>query len=104
MHGLREKGHEIFLAVEIDAQLGKRAKNSGFSVLEVSFKKKAILKTLPLLIHFIRKNKVDVVNTHSSSDAWVGGVAARLSGVKIIRTRHLSTPIRKGLNSWLLYN
>jgi glycosyltransferase involved in cell wall biosynthesis len=51
-----------------------------------------------MLIHGI-----DLVNTHSSRDAWVGGVAARLARARLIRTRHLSTPIRPGVNSRLLY-
>ena len=27
---------------------------------------------------------------------WIGGIAARLAGRKIVRTRHLSTPVRSG--------
>ncbi|MFI5333959.1 MAG: glycosyltransferase family 4 protein [Chlamydiales bacterium] len=41
--------------------------------------------------------------THSSLDAWFGGVAARLCGIPVVRLRHLSTPTRAGLNSYLLY-
>jgi glycosyltransferase involved in cell wall biosynthesis len=35
-----------------------------------------------------------VVNTHSGKDTWLGSLAARLSGVRLlVRTRHLSVPI-----------
>jgi glycosyltransferase involved in cell wall biosynthesis len=52
----------------------------------------------------MRSAQIDVVNTHSSADSWCSGIAARLLGKKVVRTRHLSTPIRKGLNSRILYN
>jgi glycosyltransferase involved in cell wall biosynthesis len=48
---------------------------------------------------------IEVVNTHSSWDAWIGGLAGRLArtGVGIVRTRHLSTPIARSRPSRFLY-
>jgi glycosyltransferase involved in cell wall biosynthesis len=51
----------------------------------------------------MRRHKINLVNTHSSLDSWIGGIAARLSRIPIVRTRHLSTPIRGGVNSRWLY-
>jgi glycosyltransferase involved in cell wall biosynthesis len=72
-------------------------------VYELSFHKLSIVKTVYQLLQILFSHGIDVVNTHSSMDAWIGGIAARLGRKKIVRTRHLSTPIRKGLNSRLLY-
>ena len=41
----------------------------------------------------IKKYSINIVNTHSGKDTWVGGIAAKLTGVKFIRTRHLSNKI-----------
>jgi glycosyltransferase involved in cell wall biosynthesis len=41
---------------------------------------------------------VDVVHTHSSVDAWLGGIAGRLARVPVVRSRHVSIPIRRRLN------
>jgi glycosyltransferase involved in cell wall biosynthesis len=41
----------------------------------------------------LRAHDVALVHTHSSVDAWVGGLAARSLGVPIVRSRHVSIPI-----------
>lgn len=102
--GMQKRGHEITFAVQKGAILGLKAKEKGFTVYEVNFSKKALMITLTKLFKIFCRHKIQVINTHSSSDAWVGGVAAKLAKIFIIRTRHLSTPIKKGLNSKLLYN
>lgn len=101
--GMRKRGHEVTLAVAEGGGLVKHARASGFTVYEVNFKKSGWPFCLWLLLKIMRRHKIDVVNTHSSLDSWIGGIAARLSGRKIIRTRHLSTPIKQGWNSVLAY-
>jgi glycosyltransferase involved in cell wall biosynthesis len=47
------------------------------------------------LRRYIRAQSVHLVHTHSSVDAWVGGLAARSLGVPVVRSRHVSIPIPK---------
>jgi glycosyltransferase involved in cell wall biosynthesis len=101
--GMRKRGHDVILAVNIGGGLVPRAKEAGFLVYELPFKKKSALKTIYALVQFCKVHQIDLINTHSSLDAWLGGIAARIAKKKVIRTRHLSTPIRKGLNSRILY-
>jgi glycosyltransferase involved in cell wall biosynthesis len=102
--GMRARGHEIILAVQKGGGLVEKARQEGFAVYELSFSKKAALLTLPRLLSIFRKHEIQLVVTHSSLDAWIAGVAGRIGAKRIIRMRHLSTPIRKGINSLLLYN
>ncbi|MDB2614082.1 glycosyltransferase family 4 protein, partial [Chlamydiales bacterium] len=97
----REKGYELYFATKKGATLAKKAREAGFETYEYPFKLPFIL--FQLIFLFFRL-KIDLVITHSSWDAWMGGIAARLSKKRVIRTRHLSTPIREGLNSRVLYN
>jgi glycosyltransferase involved in cell wall biosynthesis len=101
--GMRSRGHEVVFAVARGGSLASHARKAGFVVYEVPLKKSQFFPALFQLISIIRKHRIDIVNTHSSSDAWLGGIAARLTGRKVIRTRHLSTSICKGINSLLLY-
>lgn len=101
--GMRERGHTIVFAVGQGAKLSQKALEQGFSVVEFPLGKSRIALSLGVLIRCIRKHHVDVINTHSSWDAWVGGLAGKLCRVPVVRTRHLSTKIREGLNSRLLY-
>lgn len=102
--GMRARGHEVILAIQTGGGLVQHARDSGFLVYEIGFKKVHIVSIFFQLNRLIRKHRIDIVNTHSSLDAWIGGLAAKVSGCLSIRTRHLSTPIRKGMNSRILYN
>lgn len=102
--GMRKRGYEILMAVARGGGLVQKARDAGFTVYELDFSKPKALKTLMRLLQIISKHKIDLINTHSSLDAWIGGIAARFARKKVVRTRHLSTPIRGGLNSLLLYN
>jgi len=101
--GMRARGHEVVFAIVRGGKLVEEARKAGFVVYELNFTKNAAVFDLRMLIQVIARHRIGIVNTHSSWDAWLGGIAARLTKQKVVRTRHLSTPIRKGLNSKLLY-
>lgn len=104
--GMRARGHEIIMAVTKGGRLVEKARSAGFTVYEIDFKKRKSALVILQLIRILSKHDIELVNTHSSLDAWLGGIAARAGRrkIKIVRTRHLSTPIRKGINSRLLYH
>lgn len=102
--GMRARGHQVILAIQEKGGLVQPAREAGFLVYEIPFKKARAFQVLFQLTRLIRKHGIEIVNTHSSIDAWIGGIAGKISGCRVIRTRHLSTPIRKGVNSRLLYN
>lgn len=102
--GMIKRGHEVFLIVQKNGGLVEKARAHGIKVYEVDFKKKKSLFLLFKLIMICKKEKIDLINTHSSLDSWIGGITARICKIRVIRTRHLSTKIQSGLNSYLLYN
>lgn len=102
--GMRERGHEIFFALSSGSELAKRATQKGFVVHIFCFRWKALFFTVGKLLLLFKQEKIDLVNTHSSLDAWIAGIAARLSKKPVVRTRHLSTSMRGGLNGFILYN
>lgn len=102
--GLIERGHKVVLAPQKGGGLAQYAKKKGLTVYEIEYSKKRLFPCLWEIYRILRKEKIDVINTHSSVDSWIGGVLARLMRVPIVRTRHLSTEVRDGLNSRLLYH
>ena len=93
MKALRSKGVDVFLACKSSSMIRKNAIKNDLKVFILPFKGNGDIKTLILLTKIIRKNSIDIVNTHSGKDTWVGGLAAKFSGAKFIRTRHLSNSI-----------
>jgi len=102
--GMIKRGHEVVFILQKGGGLVNQAKKHGIKVYELVFTKKRIPQLVFELLSIFRKENVQLVNTHSSVDAWSAGIAARLFRVPVIRTRHLSSKIRAGLNSILLYN
>lgn len=102
--GMRLKGNEVIIVVAKGGGLALEARSRGFTVYELNFKKKNGVGVLFQLYQIIKKHRIDLINTHSSTDAWLGGLIGKFMKKKVVRTRHLSTPIRKGINSLLLYN
>lgn len=101
--GMRKRGHTVILGVMKGGGLVQRARAAGFTVYELNFKRFAWPFCLFQLLKIMRRHQIDLVNTHSSLDSWIGGIAARLARRIVVRTRHLSTPIKAGWNSRFLY-
>jgi glycosyltransferase involved in cell wall biosynthesis len=102
--GMRKRGHEVVFAVQKGSELGIKARAAGFQTYELSFTKASLIPAVFKLVGIILQHKIKIINTHSSLDAWMGGLAGKLCFIKVLRTRHLSTPVKRGLNSRLLYN
>ncbi|MCI0469538.1 MAG: glycosyltransferase family 4 protein [Nitrospirae bacterium] len=103
--GMIKRGCRVIIAAPEDSRIIKKAEEAGIKAIPFSFNKKNPLSFIRM-INLINSERIDIINTHSSSDSWVAACAARLSRTKpaVIRTRHLSTPISKTLLSRLLYN
>jgi len=102
--GMREKGHKIFFAIEPSGKLLMKARQEGFIAYGVHFTKKWWLISFFRLVWLIYRHDIEIINTHSSLDAWLGGIVGKLLRRAVIRTRHLSTAIKKGWNSRILYH
>ena len=94
MIAVREKGIEVFLACRDNSIIKQKALENNIEVFILPFRGNVDFKTLFTLIKLIKKHKIDIVNTHSGKDTWVGGLAAKFTGAKFIRTRHLSNRIK----------
>ncbi len=91
--GLKEKGHKPIIACNRGSVLARRAREQGIKVYELDFNKRTYLRTIPQLVRIIMKEEVDIVSTHSSVDSWAGGLAAKLTGRRLVRFRHNLYPI-----------
>lgn len=103
--GMIKRGYRLMIAAPEGSHILRRARESGIRVFPWDFQKWNPLSFIRFS-SLIKKEGVDIVNTHSSSDSWVASIAARLlrSKIKIIRTRHLSTPIGKSPLNKIIYD
>lgn len=93
-----ERGWRVLVAGQPDGRLMERARAAGLETAPLRMTGPVDLRALVGLVRLIRRERVSLVHTHSSIDAWLGGTAARLCRVPVVRTRHVSIAIRRGLN------
>ena len=104
---LLERGHRVSLVCQAHSPLEERARsisNSRFHLIPISMKSAFSLWVFLTLYLYVLKNNLDVIHTHSSVDSWLGGVVGKLSGVPVIRTRHVSLPVNDFFPNHLLYS
>ncbi len=97
MEAARKRGCEVHLACSAQATLGAKAREKGFPVHAVEMRRWFHPRSLHGAWSLLRRERFDLVHTHSSADSWLFGFAAQALGSrrpKIMRTRHLSTPVR----------
>lgn len=102
--GFVKRGHAVVIAAPAESLLFARAREAGFPTEAVSMQKRGYPAAVRALLRVIEKYQIDLVHTHSSRDSWLGLFAARFSRrrPRLIRTRHLSTPIGSNrLSRWL---
>ena len=101
--GMIERGHEVMLLCPSEARIFAEAGVRGVPVTALPIARKN-LKGLFALRRWLRAHRVDVVNTHSSTDSWLTALA--LAGMAnkpaLVRTRHISAPVPdNGPTRWL---
>ena len=103
---LLNRGHRVRLLCQPTSELYRQSLQAGIPVEGFPLNRLNTLTAIWACRSIIHRFCVDVVNTHSSRDTWIGSIAGRISSRRpiILRTRHLSIPIRPGFQSHLLYN
>lgn len=93
--GLRKLGARVIILCQPESVIGKKAEAEGIDVRRCRMRKSYDILALKYIMDVIKKDKVDIINTHSGRDSLIAGTAGRLSGNKpvIVRTRHLALPI-----------
>ncbi|KAB7692146.1 glycosyltransferase [Plesiomonas shigelloides] len=102
-----ERGHVVHILACPDSNIINEANRLGIQTISLPIYKKKVGALLSVF-HWLMKNheSYDVINTHSSTDAWLFSLVNSLLGhkLKIVRTRHVSTPVSNNVSTKWLYN
>jgi glycosyltransferase involved in cell wall biosynthesis len=104
--GFLDRGHRITLIAPAEAPIAPAGERLGIPVVQLDIRKKRF-RPLLVLRRWIADNRarIDVVNTHSSTDSWLAALACATIAdpPPIVRTRHVSTTIRNRPTTRWLY-
>ncbi len=101
---MRQRGHRPAFACDPRGELCRRAQEQNFPVTPLVFGGRHNLTAWMSLRGLLGAAAVDILNTHSSLDSWVGTLAWRSLPTRplLVRTRHLSTRVKDNrLTRWL---
>ncbi|MEE9259424.1 MAG: glycosyltransferase family 4 protein [Nitrospinaceae bacterium] len=56
------------------------------------------------LVKIIKESRPDILHTHSSIDSWLASVIGKFLGVPIVRSRHISIPVKNIFPNTLIYS
>ncbi len=101
--GMLARGHEVCVVAPPESRIFAETRRRGIPARGAPIARKG-LRGLRALRQVFSERKADVINSHSSTDSWLAALAlSTLSGApRIVRTRHISTPIPgHALNRWL---
>lgn len=90
--GLREKDHNIFLAVR--TQIADNFKDMDINLKVLPLKNSIDFYSVYKLVKIIKRNKIDIIHVHNGKDYWLAVLAKYFSGrVKVVATRHILKPL-----------
>jgi len=103
--GLIARGHDVRIVTPGHNRLTREARALGVQTVDLPIRDKKWegLRAMRRWLH-AHAGSIDIVNTHSSTDAWLTAIAALAlrDMPPVVRTRHVSTPIsNKPTSRWL---
>ena len=94
---IKSFGWEPLLGASKNSWIAQAAKKKGIEVFPMEFRGALdILSTLHL-IRLIKERHIDVIHSHSSKDSYPAAYAAKLAGIKLVRTRHMDLTKKPGI-------
>jgi glycosyltransferase involved in cell wall biosynthesis len=105
--GMQQRGHRVWVAAPPEAKITERAAQFGVQSVALPIGRKR-LPGLFALRGWLKTQAIDIINTHSSTDTWLAALACiglrntHGQQPKIVRTRHISAPVKNDwANRWL---
>jgi glycosyltransferase involved in cell wall biosynthesis len=91
-----QKGHMLSLLAQPGSEIIDQAEKAGIKVFAMRLRNALDLSAISKIVRLIRREKFQIINTHSSVDSWVVSLAAKWARAPLlIRTRHISAPVSR---------
>jgi glycosyltransferase involved in cell wall biosynthesis len=88
--GFKNRASVVWLIASPDSQAAVRAKTAGLPLKAIRFSRWSFAFDAVRLASWLAWKRIEILNTHSSLDGWLLGIAGRLARVPlIIRSRHI---------------
>lgn len=90
------RGHSVTIAAPAESRIFPEARARGLNAVALPIARKRP-GGIASLYRWLKRNRVDVINTHSSTDSWLAALACAMPMFReappIVRTRHISASV-----------
>jgi glycosyltransferase involved in cell wall biosynthesis len=102
--GMVLRGHRVTLLCPPQARIHAEAAASAVPAVGLPIGRKNLAGVLAMR-RWLKNNRVDIVNTHSSTDSWLAAIACATLSLPppLVRTRHISSAVPNNLATRWLY-
>jgi glycosyltransferase involved in cell wall biosynthesis len=95
---LNSNGYKSWIMCHPDSGFFKKAEELGCgNVVSMDFSKSWKLNVAIKILRFCKKQKIDIINSHGSKDSLLC-LLSFIYGIPLIRSRHITNPVRKHLS------
>jgi len=104
---LLERGHRVSIVCQPGSPLEERCQaisHPRFKFFPVAMPRPVSPTAFSALLRLIKKNKPDILHTHSSIDSWLVSFIGKWLGIPIIRSRHVSIEVKNIFPNNCLYS
>lgn len=103
--GLLKRGHDLRLILEPGSPIARMAEEKKLPTELVSMRRSRYPSAILAFRALMRRHGPAILQVNSSRDSWIGSLAVRLVSPrpKVIRIRHISTPLNRTLTTQFLY-
>ena len=91
---LNQNGYPTWIIARPGSAILAKAQEKNLPTFAIRVRGSVHPKTLAPLLKFIRAQRIDILDCHGSRDAVYGALVELLTGVKVIRSRHVTDPIK----------
>jgi len=103
MEAMTARGIRSVLAARTDTPIVHEARRRNLTVYEIPMRFNLEPRSLWQIARIMKRHQIQILNAHGSRDSWCSAPVARLLGIKIIRSRHVATPIQDHYMGQLIY-
>lgn len=97
---LNKDEFKVFYVAQPDSNIVKNKDEIDATIIPLVMRQSYDIKAIYNLCKIVKEKKIDIISTHSGKDAWLGAIVGKIMDKKVVRVRHLQTPI----NSTASYN
>ena len=100
---LNEQGHPTWIIARPGAAILDKARQKELPVYELPIRGAFNPGTLRRLLRFIDHQDIELLDCHGNRDASYGAYARWLTGIAVIRSRHITDPLRRNAYNRLIW-